>query len=52
MFHSSRDAAEIGCFLDGDFGPFHRIFLFIATHPEGSASIARPVLLANREGQM
>ncbi len=29
--HSFEDAAaEIGRFLDGDFGPFHRIFLFIA----------------------
>jgi len=29
--HSFEDAvAEISRFLDGDFGPFHRIFLFIA----------------------
>lgn len=29
--HSFKDtAAEIGRFLDGDFGPFHRVFLFIA----------------------
>ena len=32
--HSFEDAAaEIGRFLDGDFGPFHRIILLIATRP-------------------
>jgi hypothetical protein len=32
--HSFEDAVtEMSRFLDGDFGPFHRIFLFIATNP-------------------
>ena len=40
-FHSFEDAAvEIGRFLDGDFGPFNRIFLFIATEPARVLHIA------------
>jgi hypothetical protein len=39
--HSFEDAAaEISRFLDGDFGPFHRIFLFIATEPARVLCIA------------
>ena len=40
-FQSFEDAAaEISRFLDGDFGPFHRIFLFIATEPARVLRIA------------
>jgi hypothetical protein len=40
--HSFEDAAaEVGRCLDGDFGPFHKIFLFIATEPARVLPIPR-----------